>query len=116
MGLLLASGSDYEGAWLWDVKTGKAVLGLPVRNGVTSVVFSPDGSLLAFGMNTGNTAELWDVGTGQLIATLLGHTIQVTSLAFSPDGFLLASGGFEGVIRLWAIPSAQTSPTVTQTP
>ena len=39
--------------------------------------------------------------TGQLLATLRGHTGTVRSVALSADGSLLASGGTDGTVRLW---------------
>ena len=51
-----------------------------------------------------NTVHLWDVRTGQLIATLEGHTGSVNNLAFSPDGTTLASGSSDETIRLWHTP------------
>ncbi len=72
---------------------------------VHSVVFSPDGTLLA---STGdneirldNEIKLWDVSTHENIATLEG----VTSVAFSPDGTLLASGSGsdDNTVKLWNV-------------
>jgi WD40 repeat protein len=44
---------------------------------------------------------LWDVTTGENIATFWSHSSDIQSLAFSPDGTLLASGSFDGTILLW---------------
>jgi len=57
---------------------------------VTDLAFSPDGKLLASASND-VTIKLWNVATGNLLQTLLGHSKPATSLAFSPDDATLAS-------------------------
>jgi WD40 repeat protein len=39
--------------------------------------------------------------SGELKATLEGHTDSVDSVAFSPDGLTLASGSYDNTIKLW---------------
>src|SRR5262245_38902166 len=56
---------------------------------VNSVVFSPDGRLLATGSND-TTVKLWEVATGRELLTL-SHAKSVKSIAFSPDSRMLAS-------------------------
>ncbi len=54
---------------------------------VTSLAFSPDGTLASGSLET---VELWDVATRERIATF-EHPHWVSSVAFSPDGHTLAS-------------------------
>ncbi|MFC1718427.1 PKD domain-containing protein, partial [Candidatus Poribacteria bacterium] len=88
---------------LWDVSTRQEVATFTGHSwDVTSVAFSPDGSLLASGSGD-DTVKLWDVSTRQEMTTLIGHSSTVTSVAFSPDGSLLASGSWDRTILLWKV-------------
>ena len=103
--LAVASGI---GVWLYEVSTSRELALLSGHEGVvTTVAFSPDGSLLASG-SSDQTVKLWDLATGQEMVTLGQHGGWVLSVAFSPDGSTLASGSStfrtgEGVIRLWEV-------------
>jgi WD40 repeat protein len=71
-------------------------------NNVQSVVFSPDGQLVATGSSDG-TIKLWQVSDGKLLQTIQGQA-EVLSVDFSPDGTVLAAGSKNGLIRLFGIP------------
>lgn len=69
-------------------------------------IFSPCGRYLVSGSWWQEGQEkvsirLWEVSTGENIATFWSHPTDIQDLAFSPDGSLLASGGFDGTILLW---------------
>ena len=49
--------------------------------------------------------RLWEVASGENIATFWGHPTDIQSLAFSPDGTLLASGSFDCTTLLWDVKS-----------
>ena len=74
---------------------------------VYAVAFSPDGHLLASGLEDAGT-QLWDAASGQQLRTLHPDapprsemTGPIHAVAFSPDGRLLASGGGDETVRLW---------------
>jgi WD40 repeat protein len=77
---------------------------LDKKNGVTSIAFNSNGSLLAYG-SLDNTIRLWDTHSGKLLNIFEGHTQPVTSVAFSPNGNTLASSSEDQTIRLWNIDS-----------
>ena len=84
-----------------NFQTTLAQITLEHGSGVTSVTFSPDGTILASGSRDG-TVKLWNVENHENIATLGGHRDNVTSVAFSPDA-ILASGSRDGTVKLWNV-------------
>jgi WD40 repeat protein len=104
---ILASSSEDQTVWLWDISTGQCIKVLQGHTKqVCSVAFSPDGCILA-SSGEDNVVKLWEISTGQCLKTLKGHTNWVWSVAFSPQGDMLASGSHDNTVRLWEISTGQ---------
>ncbi|KAK9847015.1 wd40 domain protein, partial [Penicillium brevicompactum] len=86
---------EVESAWSAEIQTLESH-----SNNVSSVVFSPDGNLLASGSRDG-TVKLWNSTTGYLQSTLEGHSKPVLSTAFSRDGALILSTSADHTLNIW---------------
>jgi RNA polymerase sigma factor (sigma-70 family) len=100
---------------LWDTTTGVKQPPPPLKaNGITTLAFSTDGQVLAFGHVTGEIS-LWSPQTGRLIRILTsddnkapsGRIEAVSQVAFTADGNVLATIGGEGTVRLWKVKSGE---------
>ena len=115
---LVASGHEDQTVKLWDFNSSNFNSSTTHQSGsstvkvqpfrilrshtgrILSVVFHPDGHLLA-SASTDRTVKLWSSDTGHLLQTLQGHTSWVWAIAFHPDGHLLASASYDQTIKLW---------------
>ena len=107
---------------IWEVSTGKLMATLehdtqssPVKDTLKAVllplgavvpvlilqeIFSPDGQTIAT-YNGDKAPKLWHAATGQLKATLSGHSERVYGLGFSKDGKLVYTVSAGGEAKLW---------------
>ncbi len=101
---------------LFDGSTAKEVKSLfPDGHQPLCCSFSPDGRFLgAAGGGTDREGResrancvihIWDVSSGQEVASLSGHTGLVHDLAFTPDSQWLLSAGWDNTVRSWRLPS-----------
>ena len=86
-------------------KAAKARFG---KGGITTIQFSPDGTLLAVGSNIG--VWLYDVETGEE-KSLFGSGV-CEALSFSPDGRFLTASSRETLIQLWEIATEREVPLI----
>jgi WD40 repeat protein len=103
----IASG-DLSGAiLLWDGRYGSFLRVLAQQKiGAGSLSFSLNGKLLVstcgFGDCSGALGYVYDVASGQQVASYSGHDNAVFASAFSPDGRWVATGGgANNEIHLW---------------
>jgi WD40 repeat protein/serine/threonine protein kinase/tetratricopeptide (TPR) repeat protein len=98
-GKILATGSGHT--TLYNLATMKSMANLQT-GWVSSLAFSPDGSTLVTGTESG-AVMLWDIETGKKTITLSGLGASVLAVTLSPDGKSLAAGtGWgDGVTSLW---------------
>ena len=108
--LVTVSGNDL---FLWDTLTGQQKQTLTGHStGIGSVLFSPDGLLLASAGKDG-TIFLWNTRTGQqknIPTEKHGHA--KIPFSFSPDGKILASCNRDGIISLWNTRTGQQKQTL----
>ncbi len=100
-GSLLAS-SQRDGVGVFDAHTLRPKYVLPgLGEGVTSLVFSDDGRLLASGFASGKSI-VWDLSTRRPIQTLEGHSKPVEDLAFGSDRSLYTIAA-DGQLLAWRL-------------
>jgi WD40 repeat protein len=71
------------------------------------VAVTPDGRRAASASGD-RGVRLWDLGTGQILRTLKGHTDEVNAVAVTPDGRRAVSASGDGTLRLWDFGTGQT--------
>ena len=104
----LIAGGVFRELRLWDATTYETQMVICLPHGcwrAEALTFSPCGRYLVSGASWQGTNKvsirLWEVATGENIATFWSHPTDIQSLAFSSDGTLLASGSLDGTILLW---------------
>jgi len=99
-GQRFATGTRNGAIHVWKLRPQQLVRQLQAPQTVAGLAFSPDGLLLASG-GRDTKLTLWDLETGEPVATMDGHTAHVLCVAFSTTGRLIASADRDGIIHLW---------------
>lgn len=88
---------------IWNLKSNTTQTLGEHKGMVTSVKFSPSGTILASAGKDG-TIKLWSLKQGgKFIGEIHGNQGELYALAFSEDEKLIASGGSDTTIKLWSV-------------
>jgi WD40 repeat protein len=102
-----SSDKGRNGVEILDVGSGERVARLAPDGEVGSVAFSPDGGLLAGGMDGGG-ALLWTTdGWGRVGRPLARQHGSTLGVEFSPDGQTLATSHSDRTVALWDVASQE---------
>lgn len=102
-GELLAIGESPGGISLYDARDGAMVRQLPgTGKFVLSPTFDRATRRLAGGGSVGSdVVRIWDVSSGEVLASMEGHSAVILDISWSPDDRLLASGSMDESAILW---------------
>jgi hypothetical protein len=98
-GRIVAVGNRNWMTQLFDVATGRLLLGLP-RALTQDLKFDPSGKRLAVAY-VGGTLMVWDVRSGQPIKSVDAPAEELYSVDWSPDGKIIATCGRNASVCLW---------------
>ncbi|OQR96298.1 hypothetical protein THRCLA_07321 [Thraustotheca clavata] len=92
---------EYEGA-AFSLKEAEPLVGH--LGALTSIAYSPDGTLLAAG-DAYRDVRVWDVvaRTPKVAGQWIFHSTRVTTVAWSPSGEYVVSGALDGHLYVWNI-------------
>jgi WD40 repeat protein len=110
IGMSTGEPGEHETRFLrfWDVATGKETG--PILQGTLEhpLALASDGrTLAATDERKESTVVLIETATGQRRAALAGGGERPFDVAFAPDGRTLATGGMDGIVQLWDLPSGK---------
>ena len=96
-----------NGLSIWDVTNGRLVRRIEHDNSIAinyKQALSPDGKILVLIMEN-HQLMLFDIETGETIATLKGHDAEITDILFSETGDSIISTSVDGKVILWGVKS-----------
>jgi len=99
-GQLVAAASYGGRVKIWTTN-GAEVLALKTASrNLTALAFSSDNKYLATG-GLGDMVQVWNIQTGELFQTLIGHRTAILSIKYIHDSDQLFTMGYEGTVRYW---------------
>lgn len=74
-----------------------------IQGVITTIAYSPDGSLIASGSAKETSVKVWDVNSGKIIGKLEGHDAATTAIGFNKDGTILFTSAKDDLTMMWDI-------------
>jgi WD40 repeat protein len=100
-GKLIASCSGYDRTvTIWETTTGNGLATIMGASNISAVAFSPDGELLAFGLENGDI-KLWGIRTRTEVKQLNGHSSAVQKIQFTSNGKQIVTGSQDQTLMVW---------------
>lgn len=108
-GTNLSSDFGKDSLIIWDATNGNEIQRIngEVVEGVHGIAWSPDGTRIATSGHLDGAARVWDVRSGAMLATMVGHVGLVYFLDWSTDGSLIASVAQDHTLRVWNAATGQ---------
>jgi len=107
-GKVLVMGGSDGSLRLWHLQKEEEWGVLQGHKGViTSLAFSPAGTIIASGSSSDFGIFIWNTDPGggvrkeTRLVTLHAHTSSLLDLAFNPKSEMMASASFDGSVRIW---------------
>lgn len=112
----VVSASNDHSIEVWDPLSGRQTVRLQDEGvGAIALAVTPDHrQLAAVGEVRGGDGRLrvWDLESGALTASVLGHRAEAADVQASPDGRWLASSSIDGTLHLWSLPGVTEAATL----
>ena len=113
----IASGSADKTIQIWSISTEQTYRTINTGYNVISLKLLSNGFYLAAGLgypsNNAYKINIYNINTGKLITSLLGHTSYVRDLVLINNGNLLASSSDDSTVRIWDLNTNSTMFTLT---
>ena len=90
----------------FDVGSSQVIWKYQPEGDVTALAVSPEGSIVALGTSAGKMV-LINGTNGEDAGEFTGNFAGLQALAFSEDGMKIATAGYDGTVRLYAIPDTK---------
>ena len=104
----LAASGDGDGIFRWDIsdpERPRPLRTIPSDTVSWGLAYSPDGTRLAFGQDTGQV-RIWDLDPRpREVGRVRIGAREIYTIAFSPDGDTLAAGAQNGELHAWDVTS-----------